>query len=242
MDKLFSIELHRFFIPGTGRDHYFWVKRNLLTDQFVVEAHGLPWDKKHGRWEYAPVSAIFGLSKAYQLKFKEIYKPEEFYSNSSGTSLAFIYVGTEEEVNERWNSAVKMAEFLNTKNIDYVLASLNPAGLPASNSNAMAFTFGRAMGFEPFRLRDPESGLVLPAPGWGRDFHLEYDDAPVSPYRDPGRPNQDRNKPIPLIKQKGLDDSIREGRAGNRDVQLASYRYTPSDDSTRETVRRTAAR
>jgi len=106
--------------------------------------------------------------------------------------------------------------------------------LLSRNSNSMAYSLGVAAGFKEYLDNlnfGPETAgfKMLLHPGWRNDLLPYFADFPIDiPTEKPA--------PAPLWNQNGLNDTPPRKRSDGRDVQLASYRYAPSDDSAPRTV------
>jgi len=99
------------------------------------------------------------------------------YNESLRLPRAIAFEGTKAEVDARWNAGHAMGEYVNKTRTEY-----NPLG---NNSNAMATTIGKAMGFRPRKVLDPRVGgeAVQPfTPGLGRDLSAGRRDAPHSSF------------------------------------------------------------
>lgn len=167
-DRTFQIELRQFEVTGANARHYFWV---LKDDKGKVlgEIHGWPSNPKTG----APEGVKLGRQ---WLRARFIDHPT-YYNQSLKLPFAIAASGSEEEMRRRWAAGKQMGEFLNKKGIDYHLLG--------DNSNAMAKTVGRAMGFEVEPILDPRVGNPYERPmpvSLSTDLAMRYADAPITTY------------------------------------------------------------
>ena len=153
-----------------------------------------------------------------------------YWSDRAFSGGQQYFCGSEQDAMNRWNAAKKLGEYLNTKDIDYHLFDYNLfSDEYAANSNAMAYSLGRAMGFKLKRLPSPPREPFL-LPGWLRDFSKEYSDAPRSRFE-----SEQPNKKQTFGKDVG--DETRDQVPVLQDalanpVQSASYRVASRSDST----------
>jgi hypothetical protein len=177
-EKAYSIVLRQAPIPRIGGGvHYFWVM--LDPDGNVLhELHGEAFNRQEQR------IATFGdiLRGDNQLRFQERHGSSHWGGRALPESRTYL-TGSLEEVTARWNAAKELIPFLNGKNIAY--------HWDEDNSNAAAFTYGGAMGFE-LRERLPQS-TPYRVPGWLIDFTGRFPDAPKSRFR----------KETPALERKG---------------------------------------
>lgn len=168
---IYTIELRQNEVTGLNARHYFWaLKKNLPGggNRVLGELHGRPADWKTGK----PKSFSLGGD---QLRF---YKRigEGTYDSSLKLPFAIAIQDHKENVLARWNEGIRAGKLANKTRTFY-----DPT---YTNSNAVATTVGRAMGFEMRRIIDPRVDAPNPfVPGIGIDL-LVGQDGRQSPFMD----------------------------------------------------------
>jgi hypothetical protein len=178
----YRIELRQIEVKGLNARHYFWVKTKVEPHEtgedssneekvtVLGELHGFPYDREMDQY------------RGFSMGGDELQMPDRryrvsAYNESLRLPRAIAFEGTKAEVDARWNAGHAMGEYVNKTRTEY-----NPLG---NNSNAMATTIGKAMGFRPRKVLDPRVGgeAVQPfTPGLGRDLSAGRRDAPRSSF------------------------------------------------------------
>jgi hypothetical protein len=178
----YRIELRQIEVKGLNARHYFWVKTKVEPHEtgedssneekvtVLGELHGFPYDREMDQY------------RGFSMGGDELQMPDRryrvsAYNESLRLPRAIAFEGTKAEVDARWNAGHAMGEYVNKTRTEY-----NPLG---DNSNAMATTIGKAMGFRPRKVLDPRVGgeAVQPfTPGLGRDLSAGRRDAPRSSF------------------------------------------------------------
>lgn len=182
----YRIELRQIDVKGLNARHYFWVKTRVERDEtgedsfkqeratVLGELHGFPFDREMGNF------------RGFSMGGDELRMPGPedpavgAYKQSLHLPRVIAFEGTQAEVEARWNAGRAMGNYVNKTRTEY-----NPLG---TNSNAMATTIGKAMGFRPRKILDPRVGgeAVQPfTPGLGRDLSAGRQDAPRSAFGAP---------------------------------------------------------
>jgi len=177
----YRIELRQIEVKGLNARHYFWVKVRVDKNEtnedksgekkvtVLGELHGYPKDPETGQFRGFSMGGdrLEVLHRTGAGDFKQ----------SQALPRVIAFQGTKSEVDERWNAGRAAGEFVNKTRTEY-----NPLG---NNSNAMATTVSKAMGFRPRKIFDPRVGgeAVQPfTPGLGRDLTVGCQDAPRSAF------------------------------------------------------------
>jgi hypothetical protein len=178
----YRIELRQIEVKGLNARHYFWVKTKVEPHEtgedssneekvtVLGELHGFPYDREMDQY------------RGFSMGGDELQMPDRryrvsAYNESLRLPRAIAFEGTKAEVDARWNAGHAMGEYVNKTRTEY-----NPLG---DNSNAMATTIGKAMGFRPRKVLDPRVGgeAVQPfTPGLGCDLSAGRRDAPRSSF------------------------------------------------------------
>lgn len=169
-EKRYSIELRQIDVKGLNARHYFWVLKDP-DGNVIEEFHGQPVNPKTGR----PKSFSLGGDR---LGFYQYKGGRGFHQQSKSLPFMTAARGSREEMLRRWEAGRQMGGFMNKTGTKY-----DPLG---DNSNAMATTVGRVMGFDPGKVLDPrpQAGEIQSfTPGLGRDFGPRHPDAPWSPFQ-----------------------------------------------------------
>lgn len=195
MTGQYSIEIRQLTIAGLVA-HDFVVVRNLSTNQIVTEIHGLATDSS-GNVNAIGTKNPFSSDKIKVYAYGElpsntsvspdslIYNPPETYFNGTynqspylvdGQPSQIIFSGTYEEVFSRISYAIKGGNYINSLNISYPF--LGFLGLTNTNSNAVNYTLGDAMGLTipGFWRWEPGQGInLIPKDEWyDQSLGLKY--------------------------------------------------------------------
>ncbi|GBE75901.1 hypothetical protein myaer87_31280 [Microcystis aeruginosa NIES-87] len=155
-----TIELRQLPIIGGFYAHNYWVMLDS-NGKWQGEINGLSsvFDSNSGQWNVVEVGFYGDTLRGYSgLR----------YGNSGHKSI-YQYKGSESDVKDRFQSALDVNNFLNTKNIRYQPWLWHSS--EEQNSNAWATTMGVAMRFNDL---DTISHDGLTAPGWGYNLLSEY--------------------------------------------------------------------
>ncbi len=187
---------------GLNGRHYFWVLKKVLgrgRSKVLGELHGRPADWYTGE----PRSFSLGGDK---LDFYE-QKGERSYEDSLKLPFAKAIEGPKEDVLRRRAEGIRAGRLANKTRTEYDPQS--------TNSNTVANTVGRAMGFEVQRITDPRVDAPNPyvpginidllaghegrrnpfmgkrkSMGWDAKFEDRFGNEPdPGPFRDPFRSN-----------------------------------------------------
>ena len=178
----YRIELRQIDVKGLNARHYFWVKTRVDIDPskkdpkeretitVLGELHGFPKDPETGQFRGFSMGGdrLEALHRTVPVDFKE---------SQALPRIIAIESKDKSKIDARWNAGRAMGNDVNKTRIEY-----NPLG---ANSNAMATTIGKAMGFRPRKIFDPRVGgeAVQPfTPGLGRDLSVGRPDAPRSAF------------------------------------------------------------
>jgi len=177
----YRVELRQIEVKGLNARHYFWVKTRVTKDPtnpdkskreiitVLGELHGFPKDPETGQFR--------GFSMGGdRLEMLDRPGPGDF-EQSKRLPRVIAFQGTKSEVDERWNAGRAAGKLVKKTRTEF-----NPLG---DNSNAMATTVGKAMGFRPRKILDARVGgeAVQPfTPGLGRDLTAGRRDAPRSTF------------------------------------------------------------
>jgi len=145
----YKIELRQIEVRGLNARHYFWVlKKREPNGKFSVvrELHGGPADRKTG------LMKSFSLG-GDRLKFFN-YKGDKFHKESHKLPFAIAIEGSKEKVMARWAEGIRAGGLVNKTSTKY-----NPLG---TNSNTVANTLGRWMGYEVQRISDTRTDAAQP--------------------------------------------------------------------------------
>lgn len=156
---IYQIELRQIEVKGLNARHYFWVlKKNLPGggSRVLSQLHGGPMDPKTGEMK------SFSLG-GDQLKFFEIKGQKRFYNQSRKLPFAIAIQDHKENVMARWAEGVRAGNLVNKTRNFY-----DPWG---TNSNTVANTVGRWMGYEVQRISDTRTDAAQPyVPGIDGDL------------------------------------------------------------------------
>lgn len=105
--------------------------------------------------------------------------------------IGILKTGSREEIEKIWAKGASAIGAINEKKFDYkpsdISFELGTDGGQIQNSNSVAYTVSKAMGFDADRLLQ-ENGKIRRFPGWGRDLldpkYERYVAPPVFPVRD----------------------------------------------------------
>ncbi|MGQ0582016.1 MAG: hypothetical protein ACT4O6_08775 [Reyranella sp.] len=161
------IELH--YLPIAHRGHAF-LRFVDANNDVVGELHGLAKSKHTSKIVDMGMDGADLVAGGYNKKyFGE--KPTEFVSA--------VASGSDAEMAKLWAQGQKAADDINAKKFDYKASDLSyeagTDGGQIQNSNAVAFTLGRAMKLD---LDDvvQKAGIARKFPGWARDLlDAKYD-------------------------------------------------------------------
>ena len=178
----YRIELRQIEVKGLNARHYFWVKTQVEIDPskkdpkdrekitVLGKLHGFPRDPE--------TSEVRGFSMGGDnLGLVVSFGPGDFKESQKLPRVIAIESKDKSKIDARWNAGHAMGDYVNKTRTEY-----NPLG---DNSNAMATTIGKAMGFRPRKVLDPRVGgeAVQPfTPGLGRDLSPGRRDAPHSSF------------------------------------------------------------
>lgn len=173
--KTYRIELRQAEVKGLNARHYFWVLKEVLgrgRSRVLGELHGRPVNRKTGKI----MSFSLGGDK---LGFVP-RDGEDFYDQSLKLPFAKAIQGRKEDIERRWAEGVRAGKLVNKTNTNY-----DPLG---TNSNTVANTVGRAMGFEVQRISDTRTDAAQPfVPGIAGDLVAGLG-GPQSPFRENIKP------------------------------------------------------
>jgi hypothetical protein len=160
MKNNWTIELRQLPIVGSSYAHNYWVILDGNGNwQGEINGFSSVLDSKSGQWNVVEVGFYGDILRGYSgLK----------YGNSGHKSI-YQHKGSESDVKVRFQAALGVNNFLNTKNIRYQPWLWYSS--EEQNSNAWATTMGVAMGFDDL---DTISDDSLTAPGWGYNLLSEY--------------------------------------------------------------------
>ncbi|MEM9100580.1 MAG: Hint domain-containing protein, partial [Pseudomonadota bacterium] len=216
---MWSIEMHQSAIPfgadsaSTDFTHNYWVLRD--GNGFVAaEMHGHP--TVNGVAFGSPQSNdqinIHLLTRDNQTGQNNFF--DEAVSNVHGIGFwsehpsnqsrpfEVTFQGSAADVQARWAAAAAQINIVNNQQFDYELIGVFS---PGQNSNSVAFSIGRSMGFDPLLLPLQENGELTNSPGWGRDLieqSIEAIDDRISGLN-PDDPSYDSNL-IELLSEKAV--------------------------------------
>ena len=216
-----TIELRVYPIPEIGYfgGHMFWVLKDP-DGNVREELHffGKPGTELH-----------------FSHREEKHIRRDNRYMRGSLREPLLRYSAPYQDILRRWKAGQNIGELLEARpHFDYpsewdtIRAAAGDGSI--ANSNAGAYTIGRAMLPELVRK---EKSTKIPTPGWGMDL-LEYDYPGIYP-ESPGETQPKIDKRPDFYNETWNEQNKREA-APAAPVELASYRYAPSDGSRPKTV------
>lgn len=166
-----TIEFHqRSILGGT---HHFWAMRNE-KGRIERELHGFA-TEPDGRvkstgwpWQTDDHIGVYDIDRKALNSgaFWDVLR-RNFDAEYQVEPHAVVFKGAKADALSKWRNATRIAAPINAAKIGYRVVGLSE---PAENSNAVAYTFGKAMGVVPPPLKDPRTGKETYRPGWGKDL------------------------------------------------------------------------
>lgn len=161
------IELHYLSIAHRGHAFLRFVDANENT---VGELHGLAKSKHTGRIMDMGMDDADLVAGGYKGKY---------FGDKPTQLVSAVASGSDAEMAKLWARGQKAADDINGKKFDYKASDLSyevgTDGGQIQNSNAVAFTFGRAMNLD-LDGAVQKAGIARKFPGWARDLlNPEYD-------------------------------------------------------------------
>lgn len=228
-----TIELHQSKIPF-GDDnsdfvHHFWVFKNDAGN-VIGEIHGHPSVNGvafGGPQSNDTIDTYFVQPSQFNTpSIRNVHGGPGYWSTApenKGRPAQEIFNGSQADVQQKLDIALNSIPILNDQDFDYILLSLNPFDT-GQNSNSVAYSIGRVMGFDPVRLplgsSDSDPGGVSNAPGWGRDIiqqTIDNIDAEISGLNS-SDPNYQQDLANLQAQRATLDNPEYQNRSAGSDV------------------------